>query len=94
METYLEEAAEKLFLVDTSSPAFEAVLFGIIERPGDEVFRATGGGVFLLLGTGDFWLDTTGAEGTTDLSGVLLLSLRLKNKLLTCSTGSWTSWIR
>jgi hypothetical protein len=45
---------DKLFF--ESSGPLEGVLFGIIDLPGDEDFLATGGGVFLLLGTGDFSL--------------------------------------
>ena len=36
--------------------ACPVLLFGIMDLPGEEVFLATGGGVFLLLGTGDFSL--------------------------------------
>lgn len=53
---------EKLFF--DSSPT-DGVLFGIIDRPGDDVFLAGGGGVLRFDGTGDF---------AKDLSGVLDLS--------------------
>ena len=70
------------------SAALESVLLGIILRPGDEVFLATGGGVFLLAGTGDFSFKSLALSSALlnkrDLSGVLLRSL-LMGKFL--STG-------
>lgn len=61
---------EVALLFDTDLLLSDGVLLGIMDRPGEDVFRATGGGVFRLLGTGDFSL-------TMDLSGVLLRSLRI-----------------
>ena len=46
-----------------------------MDLPGEDVFLATGGGVFLLAGTGDFSFGVEAAN--KDRSGVLLLSLRM-----------------
>ena len=52
LSSYLVDPEEKLFL--ESSAVTDEVLLGINDLPGDDVFRAGGGGVFRLLMTGDF----------------------------------------
>lgn len=57
VETDLDDAdeAKKLFFDSSppTPPAEEGVLLGIIDLPGEELFLATGGGVFRLAGIGE-----------------------------------------
>lgn len=85
---YLDVAT--LFLVSSEAP-IEEVLLGINDLPGEDVFLATGGGVFLLAGTGDFDPPEDDPKrldfSIIALSGVRLLSLLIGRVL---STGDFS----